>query len=942
MRNAFRIGFFAAVLVVFAIQGVARQTREVSGTIADPTGAVIVAASVTLDDGQGHKYSSQTDEKGRYRFNNIPGAVYTLTVSAEGFESASQQVDLSAGRVGPVNLTLQVSIKQQQMEVKSQDLGVSTAPESNLSAITLSGRDLESLPDDPDDLLTTLRQMAGATEDASVYVDGFREGGRLPPKEAILAIRINSNPFSPEFSEPGFGRIEIITKPGTSAFHGGFRFNFDDSALNARNAFATTRTPYQYETYNAFLSGPIIKNRWDFFFDFERRNIKTDQVVNATVLDPTTLNQVPFVADIVAPNTLTNFSIRTNYLLTKKYTAGLWFRHTGSDQENQGVGGFNLPELAATSTSRDNTLRFTLTTIVTETAVNEFRMELSRRSNGAQAVNTGTEIQVSQAFTSGGNQGQLFTSGSTDHLNFYDSFSYTHKNHTFKFGFQNEAVKVANTSRANYGGVFSFGVRTLTASDGTKMSITPIQNYQGTLEHLAGYGPTRFEIQAGDPFTGFTQWQEAWFAQDDWKISPRLTLSFGIRHEFQTHLDPKLNFAPRAALAWSPDKARKSVIRLGWGIFLTRLDTGITLNTIRLDGTHQQDFVVKNPTFFPNIPAQLSGGSNSIYTEAPGLKAPYAILSNVSYERQLPLKLFGSIGYSYQRAVHLFDTLDINAPNPVTGLFPFPNQGPILQYGSSGISKRHEMRVSLRTGFGGKVSVFSTYLLSTTHSDTDGSGFIPANSYDLAADYGRASFDQRHRLFVGSSVTLPWQVRVSPFIFLASGRPFNIVTGSDNNGDLQFNDRPAFAQLHQAGAIVTNFGIFSANPNLGDVIVPRNFGNGPGIFTLNMTFSKTFGFGPPPSNAGPFGRGNRRAGGGGPPPISRPGGPGGYGDREGGGFFGGDPNHRYSLTVALAANNIINHTNPLNYNGILVSPLFGLATQAASARTLNLSVRFNF
>ncbi|HYM00567.1 MAG TPA: carboxypeptidase regulatory-like domain-containing protein, partial [Blastocatellia bacterium] len=327
---------------------------EVRGVVADETGAVITSAKVTLDDGQGHKYSANSDQQGNYRINGVLPGKYTLTVAMEGFENVSQEVDLSEKRVTTTNVTLKVVIRED-VVIKDSAPAISAEPDQNLSAITLSGADLEALPDDPDDMLTVLREMAGATEDATVYVDGFQEGGRLPPKEAIMAIRINSNPFAAEYSEPGFGRIEIITKPGSSQFHGGLRFNFNDSALNARNPFANIKPPLRLEDYNVFLSGPIIRNRWDFFFDFERRNLSQDSVINATILAPNSLQPVPFVSTIISPSTITNFSLRTNYLLTKSTTIGLWYRFTENSSSNQGLtGGFDLPERAFNSTSRDN------------------------------------------------------------------------------------------------------------------------------------------------------------------------------------------------------------------------------------------------------------------------------------------------------------------------------------------------------------------------------------------------------------------------------------------------------------------------------------------------------------------------------------------------------------------------------------------------------------
>jgi len=949
MRKRFPTLFCIVLLAAIpALPLDAQDLIELHGVVSDETGAAIVAATVIIE-GQDQKSTLQTNEQGQYRIARLKPGSYTLTVNAEGFAAFTSQLQLGAERVSAVNVTLKVTLNEQE-EVRDETEKLSTEPDKNLSGITLTGKDLNALPDDPDEMLAVLRQMAGATEDATVYVDGFREGGRLPPKEAIQQIRINSNPFAAQYSEPGFARIEIITKPGTNSYHGSFRFDFNDSALDARNAFAATRPAQQIKSYNGVFSGPIIRNRSDLFFNFERREQDDNQVVNATVLDPTTLQPTHFVQTVQTPRVLTNFAIRSNFLATKTTTFGVWYRHTGSDAMNQGLdGGFDLPERGFTQSARDDTLRFSLVSLATEHTVNEFRLELSRRSVNAQALDNQPATIVLDAFSSGSNQSSLSSDVINNNLSFTDDLSYTHNRHVFKFGVRADATRLENVNRANFGGTFTFGAdfdrdqtgNPILDAAGKPITITPLEHYRRTLLGLPGYFPSQFAISQGDPFVGFSQWNMAWYAQDDWRLSPNFTLSYGLRHEFETHLQDKLNFAPRLGIAWAPTS--KGTIRAGAGIFYTYLDTGITLDAIRFDGSNQRQLIIDSPTFFPDIPTTFSSATvqqQTIRIKSAGLNAPYAFISTVSYERQLPLKLLGSIGYTFQRGVHLLRTRDINAPDPQTGLRPSPDAGPILQFESTGLSTRNELRVTLRTNVNSRLTLFSNYILSSTHSDTDGAYTAPANSFDLADEYGRASFDQRHRFFVGGSITLPWQMRLSPYLFASSGRPFNITTGRDNNLDTLFTDRPAFASLTDPGAIVTSFGVFNPNPGLGDLIIPRNFGEGPGQLTVNLGFSKTFGFGPPPNAQS--GNGNRRqnrGGGGGR------GAGGGRGDA--GGFGGGqdswvDSNHRYNLTLSINAQNMINHTNLAGINGVLTSPLFGLPNQALAPRRVDLVLRFNF
>jgi Carboxypeptidase regulatory-like domain/TonB dependent receptor-like, beta-barrel len=971
----------------------AQGSIELRGTVIDETNAYIAAAPVVLEDAQGKKYTTVADDHGRYRFNVKPG-LYTLTVEVEGFAKFSEQVDLTSKPGSPFDVKLKVVLAEQ-VEVKDNAATISTEPDKNLSAITLTEKDLEALPDDPDELLETLKQMAGAAgADANVFVGGFRERGQIPPKEAILRININSNPFSAEHTETGFGRIEIITKPGVDTFHGGFNMNFNDESLNARNPYATFRAPLQVRRYGGYFSGPIVRNRAGFFFDFSRNETDENDVVNAIVLDPVTFQPVPFNTTFLTPTRGYNFSIRTDVLLSKKHTIGVQYRHSQNDRLGLGGNGFYLPERATQSNFKEDTLRFSLTTIASEHAVNEFRVQGSRRPNQSRGLSNDVAITVLDAFASGGSQ--TLTNNVNRNLDTAEILTYTHKSHTFKAGVTAEANQYENLNRSNFRGSFTF---------------SSLEQYSAVLQGIPGARPSQFSINRGDPFLGFTQWEYGTFFQDDWKVSPRLTLSFGLREDFQTHLEDKVNFSPRFGAVWALNK--KTNIRGGAGVFYSRLDTGITSDTIRFDGEHQQQFVIQRPDFFLSIPDSFADSGPILPTtriKSEGLNAPYVIQTNISYERQLPKNIFASASYDFFRGVHLLRLRNINAP---TGFedgeptVPFPGEGPILQYESTGFSRRHQLRVGMRANINQKISMFSFYTLGFAHGDTDGSGTTPANPYDLTTEYGRLSADIRHTFNLVGNFTLPGAVRLTPSILMRSGGPFNITTGRDNNGDNQFSDRPAFAKPGDPFAIVSPFGVFNPLPLTGDQIIPRNFGDGPGAIYVNLGISRTFGFGPPPNNfpglsaanrgqqnqsqsagtqaqnertrgaggqqnaRGAGGQQNARGGGG-----ARPGGNagGGRGGGQGGGptmmmvggggggmmmmgpgGFGGN-RHKYNLTISINASNVLNHFNEGRINGTLTSPFFGKSNNSGSGgggggfgffggsggRRIDLSLRFNF
>lgn len=963
----------------------AQALIELRGTVIDETNAYIAAAPLTLEDTQGLKQTAVADDHGRYRFAAKPG-IYTLTVEVEGFAKFIEQIDLTSKPSGPFDVKLKVMIAEQ-VDVKDNAAAISTDPDRNLSAITLTEKDLEALPDDPDELLETLKQMAGAAgADANVFVGGFRERGQLPPKEAILRININSNPFSAEHNETGFGRIEIITKPGVDTYHGGFNMSFNDESLNARNPYASFRAPLQTRRFGGYFSGPIVRNRAGFFFDFSRNVFDENEVVNAIVLNPATFLPEPFITTVLTPRRGFNFSVRSDVLLTKKHTIGVQYRHSENESPFGGVGGFSLPERATTSNSSDHTLRFSLTTIASEHAVNELRLQLGRRVNQSRGLSNEVAINVLDAFYGGG--GQNFTDTENRNLDFAEILTYTHGSHTFKTGFTAEAEQFSNLNRSNFNGTFTF---------------SSLAQYSAALQGLPGVRPSQFSTNRGDPFIGFSQWEYGWFIQDDWKVSRRLTLSGGLRHDFQTHLQDKINLAPRFGVVWALNQ--KTNIRGGGGVFYSRLSPGITSDVIRFDGDHQQQFVIQQPNFFPDVPTSLDLAARILPTtriKARDLNAPYTVQGMVSFERQLPKNLFASATYNFYRGVHLLRMRNINAPigfDDGEPIRPFPGEGPILQYESTGFSRRHELRVGLQARINQKFSMFTFYTLGSTHSDTDQSSTMPANPFDLSTEYGRASSDVRHQFVIVGNFTLPWELRLTPHLNLRSGGPFNITTGRDNNGDNSFMDRPAFANPGDPGAIVTRFGTFNPFPLPGDEIIPRNFGQGPGSITMNLGVSRTFGFGPAPNNfpgmsaanrggqntqgrqqggaqAENQGRGGRGDGGGGrggqggggrgggqarggqsgptggPAMIMTRGGGGGMMMMGGPGGFGGN-RHKYNLTFSINAINVLNHHNEGQFNGTLTSPFFGKSNSSgggggfggfggAAGRRIDLNLRFNF
>jgi len=980
------------VLTLCASSAFAQQrTGSLKGQVLDELGGAIVGATVVAVDGKGVEKTVVTNDGGTYTINGLAPGRYTVRASTAGFAVyENTEVDVVAGRPQQLDITLKVSIEEQKVTVASDSPSLSTEPENNAGAVVLKGTDIDSLPDDPDDLAAALQALAGPSagpNGGQIFIDGF-SNGRLPPRSSIREIRINSNPFSAEYDRLGFGRIEILTKPGSDRFRGSGSFGYNNNIFNSRNPYALTRPPYQSRQYGANLSGPISKKKASFFFDFEKRDINDQAIINATILD-SNLNIVSFNETVPTPSRRLSLNPRIDYQINKSNTlvARYSYEHT---RRIQGVGGFNLDSRKYSNTGSEHQIQLTETAVINKTVVNETRFQFRHEPSASNANNSIPTINVLESFTGGGSQVGL-ASNTQNFMELQNNTSVTQGRHALRFGVRARHINIKDVSPQNFGGTWTFGGGVGPVLDSNNQvvtdpatglplltDITSIERYRRTQVFLQqgktgpqiralGGGATQFSISAGNPLATVGQWDFGGYAQDDWKVRPNLTVNLGLRYENQDNISSNLNFAPRIGFAWSPGSAQqaKMVIRGGFGVFYDRVGENLTLTAERFNGVNQQQFsVVDNNVLnlYPTVPSAAALAAFavpiSIYRLAQSIQAPYTTQGVISVERQLPRNFTLAVSYINARTLHLLRGHAVNAPLPGTfvpsihnsGVRPLGDVGNIFQYESSGRSIQNQFIVQMGQRLNPRMSFNAFYVLSKTNSDTDGTGTYAANPYNFTGEFGRSSQDVRHRFVMTGSFRLPWGVSLNPFVIISTGAPFNITLGRDLNGDTLYTERPSFAPPGADCAAVnircTPFGNFNLTPALGETLIPRNFGNGPSSLSTRLGINKTFAFGKERGSSaqnnprGAGGRGDGAAGGGrGPGGIpglggmggGRPGGggEGGGGGRGGGGFGGGggggDQSKRYSLTFSVNMQNVLNHTNLGRPTGNLSSSFFGRA-----------------
>src|SRR5688572_27706839 len=391
----------AIALCAFSLTGVVAAQQRVGslkGQVLDELGGAIVGAAVTAIDSRGVEKSSVTNDSGNYTITGLAPGKYTLRAVNAGFAMyESTEVEVIAGRPLQLDITLKVAIEEQKVTIAADSRELSVEPENNAGAVVLKGEDLEALPDDPDDLAAALQALAGPSagpNGGQIFVDGFT-GGRLPPRASIREVRINANPFSAEYDRLGFGRIEILTRPGSDRFRGQVSFNFNDDALNSRNPFADSRPPIQTRQYGGNLGGPLKKGKASFFVDFDKRDVDDETLIVADILDENN-NIIDFAETVPIPSRRTSFSPRIDYQINQNHTLVARYNYT-RNRRIAGVGGFSLSSRAYSTENTEQSIQFTETAIINKTIVNETRFQFERSRNVQDADNSIPTVDVQEA-----------------------------------------------------------------------------------------------------------------------------------------------------------------------------------------------------------------------------------------------------------------------------------------------------------------------------------------------------------------------------------------------------------------------------------------------------------------------------------------------------------------------------------------------------------------
>ena len=528
--------FLAVPSALLAQQPVAATVR---GSVSDPDNAVIPGATVTLTPGSGRAMIEHSGSDGTYAIRNVPAGTYSLTVTMAGFATfVRQTVRVAAGQTVTVDAKLAIQTENQQVQVNTSDnTQVSVDSDSNASSTVIKGADLDALSDDPDELANELSALAGPAagpDGGQIYIDGFT-GGQLPTKSSIREIRVNQNPFSAQYDRLGFGRVEILTKPGTDKFHGSASLQGNTSALNTGNPFVSSQPPYHTIFFLGNLTGPI-NSKASFTLSGSRRQIQNNNIVNGVIFaNPNnpgilcqpgdlTCTEASFSTALTAPQTRWDINPRIDLAISEKNTLITRLQYESNDTTSTG-NGFSLAASGSPSTSSEPTIQISDTQVVSSRIINETRFEYQLDKAHSTPTSTLPYVSVSGSFNGGGTPSGA-SSDRTTHIEVQNYTSVQLKKNFIRMGGRLRYNRDANSTTAGTNGSFAYDC--LLTSECAPISTShPVQySYQNNKPSQVGVTTIAHPVVASVTDVGV-------YAEDDWKPKQNLTITYGLRYETQ-------------------------------------------------------------------------------------------------------------------------------------------------------------------------------------------------------------------------------------------------------------------------------------------------------------------------------------------------------------------------------------------------------------------------
>lgn len=865
--------FIAAFFLISSTLMAQTSTKaDVSGKVLTEDGTALPGVTVVLTNvDQGTKRTVVTNAEGRYRAPFLPLGRYDIIASMQGFTNYSaKNLVLKLGDQLNLDITLKAENLSEEIVVTAEAGLIET---QKIDVMTnISDQMVESLPTSGRDFKDFVMLAPGVVEagtarvagdgalgimnnlqiDGASYNSTFfgeqRGSTRIPftfSQETIKEFNVITNPYSAKFGEASGLVINAVTKSGTNEFHGSAHFfkqtdsMINDYASDYDDPDGRPIGKYDRKQYGFTVSGPIIKDKLFFYLGYDAQR-KTGTLTNKFNERSGYDEFAQLFPGIIAANEGAWGTTEDNdvYFLKIDWQINddnrLAFRI--NKQEFEAVNGTSTYEttgITGNGLETDDSLSyvFELTTILSPSLFNELRVQYSEENRPRYANDTSTMEVTIGSYDAVFGQNQFLPNWlSEETLEIMDDLTWNVGEHTVKAGF-----RYANYDYDDM--FFRYGTGAIRFYDGYNSFLDYMEN---------GVDPVNNDnivyTQAFSPLNGqvvYSMKELAFYVNDDWQVTDKLLLDFGLRYQSSKYDDipnPNAELAamglqdvpdtsmvtPRFALTYDITGDGTDLIRLGAGFFANRTASLLVANAMLTNGINviRLNFEPGDELFPTDITDVISASEldpenpypPDVFVFSPDFKDPYTFKTSLSYEKKLSDNWMAAVDYKYTRGYHIQVKRDTNLGirdydhdgiqdvddygRPMWDRYnrPNPNFGKFMEFNSDGASKASAITFRVDRRYADKWSLHASYTLNSSYDVTtnersvsSSSAYVtnPANVMD---DWGRSDYTSKHQFKLYWTVELPWEFKFSGFHRFYSGRPYTALSGYDDNKDGFYND----------------------------------------------------------------------------------------------------------------------------------------------------------
>lgn len=860
---------------IYSIYSINAQSQalngQIEGIVTDTNGAAVPNASINIKNIEtGAERQVTSDENGFYRAPLLPLGTYRVTVEATNFKRLIREgISLSTGQTATVNLGLELGDISATVTVSS-DAPVADPGKIDVGRV-MNTREIQNIPNvsrNPYNFALLQANVTGRpnaefgvprinangyTRRTNYQLDGNnntqadRGGIRLMPisDTFISEVQLVTNGFSAEFGNTPGLIMNAITPSGTNALHGSASYRFRRTAFSSRpfNILPTAVKPEtKVDNFTGAVGGPIIKDRWHFYTGYEyvkrdlagepQRTITISQA-NQTALIAAGVPASAFPTAIPAAQKVNFFILRTDAQLNDNNRLSARFNYFKNLSPDNIGGGLTTLQRSIDFDDKSYSLGLQLASTLTSSLVNEFRYQFAKRdSRNIANSNSGpgpSIVIVGVAnFGAPENADTIAPLQVTNQVQ--DNVTWARGEHSIKIG--GGFNKIDDTRRTNQFIRYTF---------------LSINDYVNAKNGTNPRGYSRFDQVFGDPNIAYNSTFYNFFAQDDWKVTRKLKVNYGVRYDLYDIPDPltdspyepsrdfkvdKNNFAPRLGVVYALREGnRPTVLRASTGVYYDTVYLDFYQRALQNNGSPTSFTVAfQNPIAplpitnasapsFPGSVATAAAPVQNITALSSDFQNMYAIHANAQIEQALTQNLSFTLGYIHSAGRHipiyrsvnrrtsgatLGDGRPIFLNTPVSAATRFdPRFNDILVAESVGNSRYDALTMQLNKRFAKGYQFSVNYTLSKAEDDAPEQNLVATQVGNLVVqdptnrrrDFGPALADQRHTFvmtFVGrptfnfENKALRYLINGNQIGIVAtanSGERFNIVAATDINQD---------------------------------------------------------------------------------------------------------------------------------------------------------------